>query len=1473
MRNRANRRNLRLPHAVGRFTLLSLAMLVLGCFLAPGASATLYYHPLIGSFGPGGAGSEAKFVGAPAVAVDQGSHDVYALDGQRKAGVPNFYRFTASGEPAPFTAGTGAGTNKMVLLANAIAVAPPGAPGGTAGDLYATVEGKVEVYSSTGAHLGTIDGSGNPNPGSETAGSLAVDPAGDLYIGYGSSEHLDKYVPTANPPLNSDFDSELRFEGQAFTDVAFSPSALYITVEEPHGGHWFHYPPTAFPGGKGSATLSPEGPGVYMLNTLTTDFSNGDLYASDEHYYYDPHYPHTRINTERGIDQYDNASNLVSFTVAPNIVTGDFDVDATSGQLYVPIHDGSAEKDVRIYGAGEPVEPPTATIDPVTNFDFRSAHFTGTVNPGGSGELQETAYRFECQPECPGLEDQRTIPGDGADHAVSDYATELQPATKYEVTLIAWNTTIPAFVKAAEVRPTTSFETPAKPTAVAPEVTIDPVTGSGAESAHLSGTVDPKGTGELQATTYRFEYSSNGLIWASTPEQGPIEGEGPQQVSSDLEGLEPNTTYRVRLHAKNVGGETTSEEHELNPTFTTEAVGPLVEATGATHVLSTSAQLNGRVNPRNSPTTYHFQYVTEADFNASGFANATSTPVAPANPVRDEVQTIQLFRGGESGATFTSGTFALGFEGLETVPLPYNASAEEVEVALEALSTVGPGNVSVAGGFPFYYRVTFTGALADRNVDPLVCYAENLHKPGAQCLTKTVSDGVATDAAKPVSVSADLAGLSPAATYRYRLIADNAAGEATSQDASFATEASTQPCANARSGFSAVLPDCRAYEMVSPVEKRGADVIGVPLRTRSSSDGEAVSYGAVTSFGDSAGSSTAGVDYMSVRGPDGWLTHPLSPFQTPTPQATGFSSSQFTGEFSGDLEEGIFRGLTPVPGTGGDNVAGVANLYLASGMRSGAPHFQLLSDAAAPVPAVSEETSPHIAFAGASADFKHVVFETHDNLTPYAGGQGEKAYEWTGGEERLVGILPDDACVAPPCVAPESTIGAGALLGSYGETTYTNLAHAISEDGSRIFFTAGSSLKRWSGGGGIAGNLGNSVGFAGSLYVRIDGQSTVQIDASERSTPDPNGPGRSHFLMATPDGKTVLFLSLEELVNADTDGSGVSLYRYEADAPAGHRLSLVDTAGVLVYHIIAMTPDAGYMYFLGGPQGDVYVKHGSDVHRIALGIVSPLTNNNFGQFGSDPTLQSNWDEARMSADGRRLLFGSNEDQGLYAPFNPEATELYLYDYASDRLTCASCGENGTSLSSPASFNGNRWQFIDHGAPGYSAGIYNNTPLSSDGRYVFFSTRDSLVAGDTNGHLDAYSYDVETGKLHLISSGECNCDSLFLTASSSGRDVFFSTHQSLVRADVDNLSDIYDARIGGGIAVQNAVAPAECQGDACQAPPSAPFDVTPASVAFSGAGNLAPPPGKAKKHHKIRHRKHVHRRSHGRRANSRRRAGK
>jgi hypothetical protein len=98
----------------------------------------------------------------------------------------------------------------------------------------------------------------------------------------------------------------------------------------------------------------------------------------------------------------------------------------------------------------------------------------------------------------------------------------------------------------------------------------------------------------------------------------------------------------------------------------------------------------------------------------------------------------------------------------------------------------------------------------------------------------------------------------------------------------------------------------------------------------------------------------------------------------------------------------------------------------------------------------------------------------------------------------------------------------------------------------------------------------------------------------------------------------------------------------------------------------------------------------------------------------------------------------------------------------------------------------------------------------------------------------------------------------------GKNVFFLALLSFVPQDY-GLFDIYDARVGGGFAEPPPISP-PCEGEACQSPPPAPEDPTPASSIYSGPGNLKPvkgcPKGKHKKngkcvrkYHKKKHKRH------------------
>lgn len=88
------------------------------------------------------------------------------------------------------------------------------------------------------------------------------------------------------------------------------------------------------------------------------------------------------------------------------------------------------------------------------------------------------------------------------------------------------------------------------------------------------------------------------------------------------------------------------------------------------------------------------------------------------------------------------GNFTLEFDGEVTDELKFNATAEEVEVALEALSNIdqvtvtgGPGNET--GSTP--YSITFGGEHADENVSTLVATDVTLDEPGEITVATTTA--------------------------------------------------------------------------------------------------------------------------------------------------------------------------------------------------------------------------------------------------------------------------------------------------------------------------------------------------------------------------------------------------------------------------------------------------------------------------------------------------------------------------------------------------------------------------------------------------------------------------------------------------------------------------------------------------------------------------------------------------------------
>lgn len=671
-------------------------------------------------------------------------------------------------------------------------------------------------------------------------------------------------------------------------------------------------------------------------------------------------------------------------------------------------------------------EAPTAEIDPVTESRYTTAHVSGTVDPKDN----ETFWYFEYQTEGGGWNFggpfSSIAAGEGPTEVDFDL-TGLTPGKEYEVRLVAANFFDPE-VFSAEPNPTFTTEA-----VQAPTVSIDPVAAITASGADFSGTVDPNAPKDASETDEAEEGAfQSSWHFDCVPDCGFLSGEpiaaddGPAPVTAQVTGLEPNTEYTVTLHASNAGG-----TGEASETFTTEPAAPAIDSLSVSKVTSEDATLKAKLNPGGAATSWRFEWVSEAEFEANGFANADKAPVPDAS--------------------------------------------------------VGSGKA-------------------------------------------------------PVAIAETVFGLKPGTEYRFRVVAANVAGTTESAAKAFQTFGLAKPPQQGEFPGQGFLPDERAWELVSPPQKLGSDVLAISSRTRASAGESAalpagVTFTSLGGFGDVQGMGVA-AEYLAQRtgvpGTNGWATHAISPKQESlTFGAVARSLEPFyEGLMAEDLSQGLFRSWSPL--TDAPNVAEIPNLYAREDLRTpGEGTYRLVSDSVSPLslpdPAFAPPIRPRAT--GVSEDFEHVLFESDFPLTSDAVGNYPKLYKTDGSTPRLVAVGPCTHSSLLPGQCSAAGLGARSLK-------YT--PRVLSTDGSRAIFTAPVNTF------GAIGGISPRPGIASRIFqlddrgtVPLPDDATVQVSASEKPTPDLTQP--AEYQLAATDGDRVFFLSSEQL----TEKPGSGLYMWD----------------------------------------------------------------------------------------------------------------------------------------------------------------------------------------------------------------------------------------------------------------------------------------------------------------------------------------
>jgi hypothetical protein len=675
----------------------------------------------------------------------------------------------------------------------------------------------------------------------------------------------------------------------------------------------------------------------------------------------------------------------------------------------------------------------------------------------------------------------------------------------------------------------------------------------------------------------------------------------------------------------------------------------------------------------------------------------------------------------------------------------------------------------------------------------------------------------------PVRVSAHIEGLDPV-VYHFRVVATNALGTTTSINQTFTFY--PEPCPNSavrQQTGSAHLPDCRAYELVSPTDAGSVLLAaGGPNSPLASNPSRFAYAGAFDTIPGPWNPPNVWQDlYVATRTNSGWQSAyvGIPGEEQSLPGGPPNRGTTVPGKAS-DLR--MERFLDWHSGHQSFACCGLEGSFAPYMWDPRGQSLGRLPTNLAEIPGAEADLIDG-GFAGdtlPSPDFSHYFFSS-DNTAFAPGGL-------TSGPGSVY-----DNEIAADTVTIASKLGDGSPIPAepgVSEDHYLNVPVA-STDGSHLLIAAPASCvgkARW---------FDSCPLNPSHLYMRVDGSLTYDVSRG----------AAVNYAGMSADGESVYFTTDRPLTGTGEDkDTSIDLFRWDEDGDTLTRLSagaggvgdfdacnpswtakcgvqVVPTNGAFLdgqkgSYDASIASEAGDVYFYSpeqfvGSEGipgrrNLYVHRGGGIQYVAtLDADKPLNRIN------------------VSPDGRHAAFITATKLTTYD--NAGLREMYSYDPASGELLCVSCLPSGEPPTDD----------VD--------GSVNGLFMANDGR-TFFSTEDPLVPPDTNGINDVYEY--VDGRPQLISSGIAASDdgkaggqAGLVGVSADGVDAYFSTLEALVSGDQNGQAlRFYDARTNGGFPVPPPTIPCAAA-EECHGPPSSqpPPLLRASGVNLGAAGNARP----------------------------------